>query len=180
MGEIFTDNQIKGYEELRSKILSVNNEMYKTDISENRYRQLIEEACKRSTAFNRRMEIKEELAVIRLIRRDSLDEGIRPLRSKQKDWKVVHIHCNLNNRFGKFDDPKPIAKKVFRFDDKHEAIKKFAESYKTFDQKSYDRETHSVAALKFCYEENGIDILTYLLLHYQNRQYIELTDEEFK
>lgn len=97
---------------------------------------------------------------------------------KHKDWKVVHLHCDLNERFGLHNDPTPIGKKVFRFNDKHEAIKKFAESYKTLDAKAYDREQHSMAALKFSYEQAGKHILTYLLLHYQNQQY-ELTEDEF-
>lgn len=101
------------------------------------------------------------------------------MENKQKDWKVILVHCDVK-LLGKQNDPAPCGKKVFRFADKDEAILKFAELFKAFHEKSYDQEVHSIAASKFYYKENDKDLLTYVLLHYKNRQYLELTVEEFR
>lgn len=72
---MLTKNQIKGYLNLRSKILDVDNSMVETDISECRYQKLIREACNRSTGLTRRLQIRDELKVIRSLRSAEAEKG---------------------------------------------------------------------------------------------------------
>lgn len=77
------------YSLVKAKFLSKFN-LSEVNISDYHYNRLIEESCLRSTGLERRMKIKDELKVIRILRRDKNEK-------RNQDENEIYNFSNINH-----------------------------------------------------------------------------------
>ena len=81
-------------------------------------------------------------------------------------WDLIICDKDLNIRIGEHQEPKVISHKTITFKTKKALLVKYQELINEYIDKSYDWKGHSEGAMKFCHEEDGKDILTYLLVYH--------------
>jgi len=87
-------------------------------------------------------------------------------------WDLIICDKDLNVRVGvgEHNEPKVINHSVLKFKTKKELMVKYEELINEYIDKSYDWKCHSEGAMKFYYEKDGMDILTYLLVYHNGEE----------
>ena len=81
-------------------------------------------------------------------------------------WDLIICDKDLDVRVGEHSEPKVINHKVIRFKSKEDLLVEYEKLINEYIKKSYDWKGHSQGAMKFYYEKDGMDILTYLLVYH--------------
>ena len=87
-----------------------------------------------------------------------------------KKWELIICDKDLNQRIGKHSEPKVINYNVLTFNTKEELIKRYKKLIDECMDITYDWKGHSEGALKFYHGNDKDDILTYLLVYYDDEE----------